>query len=146
MKRPDAWIAERMKGEKPMWYVLLAIFLMSLLLARAVAQEEKSLDQVAAKAQSRRTIVVSVPDRKLALLENDRVVKTYSVAVGASGSPSPTTLPARWRKAIWMRACTRPRLTSWAIWPPLPICPPPGLALRFPAGWRLTNGRSSCPS
>jgi len=34
-------------------------------------------------------IVVSIPDRKLALLEDGRVVKTYAVAVGASHSPSP---------------------------------------------------------
>jgi lipoprotein-anchoring transpeptidase ErfK/SrfK len=37
-----------------------------------------------------RRIVVSFPDRKLAVLEGDRVIKTYDVAVGASGSPSPT--------------------------------------------------------
>jgi hypothetical protein len=37
-----------------------------------------------------RRIVVSVRDRKLALVENGRVVKIYSVAVGAPDSPSPT--------------------------------------------------------
>jgi len=36
-----------------------------------------------------RRIVVSIPDRKLALLEGDRVVKIYQVAVGAAVSPSP---------------------------------------------------------
>jgi hypothetical protein len=36
-----------------------------------------------------RRMVVSLPDRKLALLENDRVVKIYDVAVGAPVSPSP---------------------------------------------------------
>ena len=36
-----------------------------------------------------RRIVVSIPDRKLALLENDRVVKVYDVAVGLPVSPSP---------------------------------------------------------
>jgi lipoprotein-anchoring transpeptidase ErfK/SrfK len=35
-------------------------------------------------------IVVSIPDRKLALIENEQVVKVYSVAVGARRSPSPT--------------------------------------------------------
>ena len=34
-------------------------------------------------------VVVSIPDRKLALLENDQVVGIYPVAVGASVSPSP---------------------------------------------------------
>jgi lipoprotein-anchoring transpeptidase ErfK/SrfK len=36
-----------------------------------------------------RRIVVSIPDRKLALVENGNVVKIYRVAVGAKASPSP---------------------------------------------------------
>lgn len=36
-----------------------------------------------------RRVVVSIPDRKLALFENDQVVGIYPVAVGASVSPSP---------------------------------------------------------
>lgn len=36
-----------------------------------------------------RRIVVSIPNRKLALLGDDRVVKVYDVAVGAPVSPSP---------------------------------------------------------
>jgi len=42
-----------------------------------------------ADALSTRRVVVSIPDRKLALVENDRVVSIYSVAVGAPVSPSP---------------------------------------------------------
>jgi len=38
----------------------------------------------------RHVLVVSIPDRKLALMENGRVLKVYSVAVGASVSPSPS--------------------------------------------------------
>ncbi|HVP43353.1 MAG TPA: L,D-transpeptidase [Terriglobales bacterium] len=78
-----------MRGGKLMWYVVLAIFLMSMLLAKAVAQEEKNFDLIRRKVEIRRSIVVSIPDRKLALLENDRVVRIYGVAVGADGSPSP---------------------------------------------------------
>jgi lipoprotein-anchoring transpeptidase ErfK/SrfK len=37
-----------------------------------------------------RRIVVSIPDRKLAVVENDHVVQVYNVAVGAADSPSPT--------------------------------------------------------
>ena len=37
-----------------------------------------------------RRIVVSIRDRKLALLENDNIVKIYDVSVGAAVSPSPT--------------------------------------------------------
>ena len=38
----------------------------------------------------RRRVVVSIPDRKLAVLDKGRVVKVYPVAVGAAGSPSPS--------------------------------------------------------
>src|SRR5580700_11224941 len=37
-----------------------------------------------------RRIVVSIPDRKLALMEGDRVVRIYPVAVGAAATPSPS--------------------------------------------------------
>ena len=36
-----------------------------------------------------RRVVVSIPDCKLALVENNRVVRVYAVAVGADVSPSP---------------------------------------------------------
>jgi hypothetical protein len=38
----------------------------------------------------RHVLVVSIPDRKLAVTEEGRVLKVYSVAVGAAVSPSPT--------------------------------------------------------
>lgn len=37
-----------------------------------------------------RRIVVSLPDHKLALLEGDRVIRVYGVAVGAPETPSPS--------------------------------------------------------
>ena len=40
-------------------------------------------------AQARRTIVVSLEDRKLALLEDGHVMKIYTVAVGKPATPSP---------------------------------------------------------
>jgi lipoprotein-anchoring transpeptidase ErfK/SrfK len=47
---------------------------------------------IGARAQEAviRQIVVSIPDRKLAIVENGSVVKVYPVAVGADVSPSPT--------------------------------------------------------
>src|SRR5207253_3511787 len=36
-----------------------------------------------------RRILVSIPDRQLTLVENDRILRVYSVAVGAAESPSP---------------------------------------------------------
>lgn len=38
----------------------------------------------------RRQVVVSIPDRKLAVIENGKVLRTFKVSVGAAVSPSPT--------------------------------------------------------
>jgi len=40
--------------------------------------------------RARRQVVISIPDRKLAVIENGVVLRTFAVAVGASVSPSPT--------------------------------------------------------
>lgn len=37
-----------------------------------------------------RVVLVSIPDRKLAVIDGGNVVATFSVAVGAAASPSPT--------------------------------------------------------
>lgn len=37
-----------------------------------------------------RVVLISIPDRKLAVMENGNVVATFPVAVGAAWSPSPT--------------------------------------------------------
>jgi lipoprotein-anchoring transpeptidase ErfK/SrfK len=42
-----------------------------------------------ANPPERRRIVVSVPDRKLVLLEGDRVLRVYDVAVGKASTPTP---------------------------------------------------------
>jgi lipoprotein-anchoring transpeptidase ErfK/SrfK len=43
----------------------------------------------AEEARAARRIVVSFPDRKLALVEGDRVVKVYDIAIGKPSTPSP---------------------------------------------------------
>lgn len=55
---------------------------MLLAAAEALAQEHGS--------RPARRIVVSIPDRKLAVLEGGRVLKVFSTAVGAARTPSPT--------------------------------------------------------
>ena len=50
--------------------------------AEALAQDNAS--------RPARRIVVSIPDRKLAVLEGDRIVRIFETAVGAPKSPSPT--------------------------------------------------------
>ena len=44
--------------------------------------------EVYAEGAARR-LVISIPDRKIALIEDGRVVKVYPVAVGKAGTPSP---------------------------------------------------------
>lgn len=46
--------------------------------------------QVIAQQTHRREILISIPDRQLALIEDGRVLRIYDVAVGADISPSPT--------------------------------------------------------
>ena len=59
--------------------------------AEALCQEKQAEARPQAKdAGPQRRIVVSIPDRKLALVENGRVVKIYPTAVGAPVSPTPS--------------------------------------------------------
>ena len=64
--------------------------------AEALAQENQPL--------STRRIVISIPDRKLALVEGDRVVRVFDTAVGAARTPSPMgsyTIIARLADPTW---------------------------------------------
>jgi len=65
--------------------------------ALSVAIATPTLAQVVTQAAKRaetdpihRVVLVSIPDRKLAVLENGTVIATFPVAVGAPASPSPT--------------------------------------------------------
>ena len=55
---------------------------------KAAAQEENH-DETQDNKSTRR-IVVSFPDRKLALIEGSTVIKVYDIAVGKPSTPSPT--------------------------------------------------------
>jgi lipoprotein-anchoring transpeptidase ErfK/SrfK len=56
--------------------------------AQSVPARVKRIDKLATETERR--IVISIPDHKLALVENGRVVKVYPVAVGRRMTPSPT--------------------------------------------------------
>ncbi len=59
--------------------------------AEALCQEKQAEARPqAVDAGPQRRIVVSIPDRKLALIESGRVVKIYPTAVGAAASPTPS--------------------------------------------------------
>jgi lipoprotein-anchoring transpeptidase ErfK/SrfK len=64
---------------------VLVIFLLAV--TEAAAQDKLAASTTAAR---NRRILISVPDRKLALLEGGRVLRVYPVAVGARVSPSPS--------------------------------------------------------
>lgn len=66
-------------------YPLAAMLLVAI--AQAAAQDKSS---VSCAVPRNRRIVVSIPDHKLALVEDGRVLRVYAVAVGAQVSPSPT--------------------------------------------------------
>jgi lipoprotein-anchoring transpeptidase ErfK/SrfK len=72
----------------------LAAFTSVVLMATAEAMAQDN------QARPVRRIVVSIADRKLAVMESDRVIKIFPTAVGAPASPSPmgvykivTTIP-----------------------------------------------------
>ena len=60
--------------------VLTGVMLMAV--AEALAQDQNS--------RPARRIIISIPDRKLAVMEDDRVLRVFETAVGAPKSPSPT--------------------------------------------------------
>jgi len=76
----------RLQAEKPVARVVVT-FLLAAVTARQASGQTATAP--AAQSQARRKVVVSIPHRKLALIEDGAVKKVYPVAVGASGSPSP---------------------------------------------------------
>lgn len=85
-----------------------------LLLAPGANAQQKSAKTAQQTRRPERRIVVSIPDRKLALLEDGRVMKIYSVAVGAADTPTPSGE---------FRITTRLENPTW-YWPHLVV--PPG--------------------
>jgi lipoprotein-anchoring transpeptidase ErfK/SrfK len=65
----------------------LLMVMVALIGAPAVAADAPSATTVGTPAPRR--IVVSIPDRRLVVLDNDRIVVAFPVAVGAPTSPSP---------------------------------------------------------
>jgi lipoprotein-anchoring transpeptidase ErfK/SrfK len=64
-------------GHKRFFLVTAVLFA-----AQAFAQESST--------RAQRQVLVSVPDRKLAVIENGEVLRVFAVAVGADVSPSPS--------------------------------------------------------
>ncbi len=67
-------------------WVLVAVIVLS---GFALGQEP-TLQHAVLTNQPHHVVLVSIPDRKLAVIENGAVIRTFDIAVGASVSPSPT--------------------------------------------------------
>src|SRR5437763_570236 len=66
------------------------IEIIGLLLACGLWLTSAASAQTTTWTAMRRSVVVSIPDRELAVIENGKVIRTFRVAVGAPVSPSPT--------------------------------------------------------
>jgi L,D-transpeptidase ErfK/SrfK len=91
--RPAFCIGARLILEGEMGLKNLKLTAVQILALALLALAIPSFGQVAeasVKSRGRRTVVVSVLDRKLAVLEDGEVIATFAVAVGAEVSPSPT--------------------------------------------------------
>ncbi|SRR6266508_2936140 len=73
------------------WIGTVALVLAITAAGGATAEERKTAGSAGCRVQNvNRRIIVSIPARKLALIEDGRIVKVYATAVGAEKSPSPT--------------------------------------------------------
>jgi len=69
--------------------VLLLVALMALMMVPGSSETMPVTTGRVGLTAPKRVVLVSIPDRKLALLEDGKVLKVYGVAVGAKASPSP---------------------------------------------------------
>lgn len=74
-------------GTSRKWQSKAVIALFTVFLSVPGVAQSSSL---IAKAGSDRTIVVSIPDRRLVVVENEQVIGMFRVAVGAAENPTPT--------------------------------------------------------
>ena len=80
---------DAMKGLSMAAVTVAAVTVAAMGMAMAAAAQSAP-NEAAKQADGTRVIVVSLEDRKLALVENGEVKKVYSVAVGKPSTPSPT--------------------------------------------------------
>lgn len=77
------------EGSRSGWQARLHAIavVMVLAAAEAFAQDQAQAEKA---SEARREVIISIADRKLALLEDGEIVKVYSVAVGKPSTPSPS--------------------------------------------------------
>ncbi len=80
-----------MRGTRNEWTQLAMAVVLGMLAAdEAMAEGVGGGRTAGTSVRASRRIVVSIPDRRLAVLENDAVLRLFDVAVGSPTSPSPT--------------------------------------------------------
>lgn len=84
MRRTNEQRSCSVNGICPPWYIALAV--MGVLLSRPGAFAAEPVTATL----PHRTILISLADRKLALIEDDRLVKIYDIAIGTPRTPTPT--------------------------------------------------------
>jgi lipoprotein-anchoring transpeptidase ErfK/SrfK len=67
---------------------VVAVIVVMILTLATIASAQTA--QPAATDLAKRVVLVSIPDRKLAVIDGGKVIATFLVAVGAAVSPSPT--------------------------------------------------------
>ncbi len=81
----------RVQGTIELAKVVKAAVMILLVGFAAVAKgQDSKAETPVERITVQRQVVVSIPDRKLAVLENGKVVRIFRVAVGRRSSPSPT--------------------------------------------------------
>ncbi len=68
---------------------MAAAFILGGIAAHATAADTPRVESIAVVSAPARLLVVSIPDRKLAVVENGQVVAVFAVAVGKTSTPSP---------------------------------------------------------
>ena len=89
MQRSKERSEGRSKAEKEAGRLFLALALVLAPVVSARGQNTKDITDALAGQSPHRQVVVSIPDRKLAVLENGKLIRTFPVSVGAAHSPSP---------------------------------------------------------
>lgn len=72
-----------MRANRAMWTAALVVA------GTLAGTRAQAADTVNSEAVVVRRVIVSIPDRKLAVVENNEIVQVFAVAVGAPVSPSP---------------------------------------------------------
>ena len=77
------------KKSKRIWVVVVVLAAMAAGVSAVAQSGEQASQQVQRAAASDRVIVISIPDRKLVLMEGGAAKRVYPVAVGKPSTPSP---------------------------------------------------------